>query len=94
MKSIVCEFCGKYFLTRSANKKYCSKKCHVAAGVDRKRKNEQLCFTCENACGNCNWSESFTPVPGWDAKPTVIKDRDGNIPSYKIKQCPEYIQCK
>lgn len=30
----------------------------------------QLCWTCANACGGCEWSDHLEPVPGWDATPT------------------------
>ena len=33
---------------------------------------QQLCWTCANACGGCGceWSDHLKPVPGWDATPT------------------------
>lgn len=31
---------------------------------------QQLCWTCANACGGCEWSDHLEPVPGWDATPT------------------------
>ena len=31
---------------------------------------DQLCWDCANACGGCEWSRSFRPVPGWSASPS------------------------
>ena len=52
-----------------------------------------LCWKCAHACGGCSWSDSFTPVEGWTAKPTVIKANHGrgfmeDIESYIVKACP------
>lgn len=29
---------------------------------------EQLCWTCQKACGDCSWSSCFQPVEGWTAE--------------------------
>lgn len=54
----------------------------------------QLCWDCAKACGKCSWSQSFKPVEGWDAEPTVIftQCRINVIPSYYIRGCPEFVQ--
>lgn len=54
--------------------------------------NEQICWHCKNACGGCSWSRSLTPVNGWLADPIIIKDSVGDISSYIIKKCPEFIE--
>lgn len=46
----------------------------------------QLCWVCKNACGGCEWSSEFVPVPGWDAK--ASKKIPGG--SYAIKSCPKF----
>ena len=55
---------------------------------------KQPCWDCANACGGCNWSARYEPVPGWDATPTerVLSDGTGGlrvITSYEIRDCPE-----
>lgn len=52
-----------------------------------------LCWTCQNACGGCSWSDrSFTPVEGWDAVPTVLhaKHTGERVDSFLVKECPQY----
>ena len=45
-----------------------------------------------NACGGCSWSQSFTPVPGWDAVETSVdpSKRGGAYKSYQLEKCPEF----
>lgn len=64
---------------------------------------EQLCWTCERACGRCPWTAidpvtkrpKFEPVPGWDAEKTRWTTNDGKkrvvSETYAIKACPLYI---
>ena len=88
----VCEWCGKYFVTKSKVIKYCCKDCKKKASESRANKKAQLCWTCHNATGGCLWSRELKPVKGWDAKRTVNKDSEGyKIYSYKIRFCPQYI---
>ena len=52
-----------------------------------------LCWICQKAGGNCSWSKDFTPVEGWNAKPTKISCAEsptGYIESYRVKECPEF----
>ena len=49
------------------NSDYCSK--YVACP-------DSLCWDCKNAVGGCEWSQSFTPVDGWDTIPRTIRDDD------------------
>ena len=51
---------------------------------------EQLCWTCQNACGDCSWSSCFQPVEGWTAENVHRKTYD----SYRITKCPEYVPDK
>ena len=58
----------------------------------------QLCWTCANACGGCEWSDHLEPVPGWDATPTsrVLKvggkGKGGTRveASFVIRSCPKF----
>ena len=58
----------------------------------------QLCWTCANACGGCEWSDHLEPVPGWDATPTsrVLKaggkgkNRTRVASSFVIHYCPKF----
>ena len=54
--------------------------------------NNQLCWDCKKACGGCSWSSCFKPVDGWDAEESIVKDNSGDIISYKVKKCPEFIR--
>lgn len=85
-----CEICGKIFYSKSILKKYCSRECRLTASKIRQKANEQLCWSCENACGGCSWSSCLKPVKGWEATPVVVKDSEGDIYTYKITGCPQY----
>lgn len=61
---------------------------------------QQLCWTCANACGGCGceWSDHLEPVPGWNATPTsrVLKaggkGKGGTrvASSFVIHTCPKF----
>lgn len=57
---------------------------------------KQPCWDCTNACGGCEWSKDFQPVPGWDASPVIQKFHGGGTPrdyltgSYAIRACPKF----
>lgn len=51
---------------------------------------EQLCWTCQRACGGCSWSRSLTPVDGWTATHSSIKATGKEEPTYHIDECPLY----
>lgn len=56
--------------------------------IDR-RKKMTLCWKCSRACGKCSWSKNFTPVEGWRAKPTQVRESHaGTIESYIVYDCP------
>ena len=96
---------ARIYCSRSCLKKMYHKKHHKknrGVGKPKKRtssgykkiKPDQLCWSCQNACGGCSWSKSFTPVKGWKATPTKIKVAP-EMPycdSYLITACPEYIK--
>ena len=50
-----------------------------------------ICFDCENACGDCEWSEidpitkypRFAPVRGWTAEPSKIGTHITACPKFK-----------
>lgn len=52
----------------------------------------QPCWGCKHACGGCSWSQSFIPVPGWDATETFVDPSKcgGAYKSYQIEKCPEF----
>ena len=87
-----CECCDKRFLSRSKLKKYCSRACAKEMAQIRRDENSQLCWRCKNACGGCSWSRCLKPVDGWTAEPTIVRDSNGDFPSYKITKCPEFIK--
>lgn len=59
---------------------------------------QQLCWTCANACGGCEWSDHLEPVHGWDATQTsrVLKvggkGKGGTrvASSFVIHTCPKF----
>ena len=64
---------------------------------------ETLCWSCDNACGGCSWSQEFRPIEGWDAEPTARSvtrpihsgsilrgHRFETVRSYRVRSCPEY----
>ena len=50
----------------------------------------QPCWNCKKAGGGCCWSQSFIPVPGWEAVPHYIKSNGEFAETYTIKYCPEF----
>ena len=52
---------------------------------------QQLCWECKNYAGGCEWADRFEPVPGWDARQTIL-DQGGErmIRSYCIYKCPKF----
>ena len=88
-----CPVCKKVFESMTA-KKFCSLNCRNKAYNKPKRKRrETLCWTCQNATGQCSWSKNFTPVEGWDAVPTKVRgnlELDEWLDSYLVIDCPKY----
>ena len=52
--------------------------------------NTNICIDCKKAFGGCPWSESFKPVPGWEAQKTVIRNnwKSPGTETYHITACP------
>lgn len=72
--------------------------------VEKYRKQANICFNCQRACGDCPWSEidpetdkpRFQPVPGWTAKRVILRMnvRKGSaefVETYSITSCPMFI---
>ena len=56
-----------------------------------KKRKETLCWSCEKACGTCQWASSAKPIPNWDAEETFIRNESSpSYASYLVKSCPEY----
>ena len=59
-------------------------------------KRANICFDCKNAvpddCGHgCEWSRKFEPVPGWTAKPVMLRSgRCTPTESWHITACPKF----
>lgn len=58
-----------------------------------------ICQKCARKIGTCNWERNFTPVPGWNAMPTVLNGQvvvkgtkiKRKIQSYKVIECPLFV---
>lgn len=55
------------------------------------------CWFCKiPGTGGCPWdaSKGSTPVPGWSAIPTTLRDLDGlySIDSYHVVDCPMFVE--
>lgn len=77
------------------------------ANAEKYRKQANICFNCQRACGDCPWSEidpetdkpRFQPVPGWTAKRVILRMnvRKGSsefVDTYSITACPMFIPDK
>lgn len=84
-----CVHCGRVFSTDNQRRLYCSSECRQEASEMSSGK-KSICWTCQNFAGGCSWSRYFIPIEGWEAKP--IKKSGTYLPSYIVKQCPEYIK--
>ena len=49
-----------------------------------------ICWDCERACAGCSWSRRFKPVPGWNALPAKLVQRDGPVSTYIVLECPQF----
>ena len=74
-------------------KQYSKKKKHHRSELPYEPKNSTLCWKCQNATGGCSWSSDFTPVEGWNAMPTRIRQSKGykDTDSYIVKKCPQFV---
>lgn len=59
---------------------------------------QQLCWNCKRACNTadhkCPWADRGEPIEGWNATPTRWKDRDIEMRSFDITECPLFIKDK
>lgn len=55
-------------------------------------KSMQPCWTCKNYAYGCEWSDSRKPVKGWNAIPKIQKLDNREIQTYKILECPKYVE--
>lgn len=58
----------------------------------KKTNGEQtLCWYCDNACGDCDWSAFGKPIKKWLCKKSFIDNGQyGEIESYIVRWCPQY----
>lgn len=63
----------------------------------RSERIDTLCWGCKNAVPHgsygCSWSESFEPVPGWDARRKDVltgAKKDRMAESYFVYDCPGF----
>lgn len=66
---------------------------YAAIGTDDKTGancGKTLCWECSRVYKGrgCCWSDSFTPVPGWEAIPTVKSSGRYKTDSYNVRRCP------
>ncbi len=66
---------------------------YVGVGTDSKNESgcgRTLCWECSRVyrVRGCCWSDSFTPVPGWEAIPTVKLSGKYKTDSYNVRRCP------
>ena len=54
-------------------------------------KEDQLCWSCTNACGACSWSAELLPVKGWTAR-VVPREWSRVETTYAITACPLYVK--
>lgn len=58
-------------------------------------KPQTICYNCKTPSPTCPWKYNFTPVPGWDAEPTVVKmNSHQSFDSYHVKACPLFEENK
>lgn len=93
MKKIIkCKNCGKEFY-KKRGAAYCSRACKKQATEKRLSSALTLCWSCDNACGRCEWSAFFIPVKGWNAERSEIKNlhKGTAYESYHVYECPKYV---
>ena len=85
---MICVKCGRNFRTKTMAR--ACRDCREAVRERASRKRMCICWFCDKADGKCPWSRNFEPVPGWDATPVVVKDKEGDMRTYHIKSCPQF----
>lgn len=53
---------------------------------------ETLCWKCANIIKDgCEWAKENKPVPGWEAKKTILLVSQGQrVNSYCVIKCPKF----
>lgn len=64
----------------------------MANNCERCKADQTLCWKCRNALGGCSWSDKFEAVKGWKAEATTISNGCGEVPSFIVRDCPQF--CK
>lgn len=91
MKARKCMVCGKFHPTKSKSENYvCSRGCRAVLALEKQRENETLCWSCQNVT-KCCWKDKI-PVKGWDAIPHTVDDEEGEIRTYRVIKCPNYLE--
>lgn len=66
----------------------------MASGNMRGNKDSTLCWKCAKYCGKCSWSESFTPVEGWEAIPVKVDVGSNGVSvlkdTFRVVTCPQF----
>ncbi len=65
---------------------------HKPKPKDLYSKKNTLCWSCKRSIGDCEWSNFFVPVYGWNAEKTTIRMGTRRTESYRVISCPKYIR--
>ena len=86
--------CRKLQRAEEDHQRYISRKTNPVVKHSEKHNiwTDTLCWSCSKACGECSWSRSLTPVEGWEAEEVSRSTNHNEFPSYKVLECPEYIE--
>lgn len=52
---------------------------------------QQPCWSCQNYA-TCAWARKAKPIEGWKAEPTMVEMNKRPVPSFEIKNCPNYAE--
>ena len=86
-----CRCCGSRFNTIEHKIGEATAPTEVRKVKEEKKNTETKCWSCGNYASGCSWSRDWTPVDGWTAEKTTIKQGDEYNESYNVIDCPEYI---
>lgn len=80
---------GRPAISKKTHKKYKVEYGELRSfDIDCDGHSNTLCWDCKNASGRCSWSQSFTPVEGWQARKTHVNGNVGDGQSYLVEMCP------
>ncbi len=88
-------YCSDYCRNKAKHKRESETKTAIQPPKKPKRisKKLALCWYCKNACGGCSWSKNLIPIKGWKAKEVTNRGiSDSGIKSYKVIECPEFVE--